>query len=265
MDFSVNFMGWNYLVVVDAFSKWPEVVMMKSTTAERTIDVMREIFSRQGIPRELVSDNGPQFASREFAAFMKSNGIKHTLSAPFHPQSNGEAENFVKTVKAGLKSFKSGSVETNLARFLMSYRVTPHTTTKRTPSELLMGRNILSKYDLICPDLKGQIQQRSGGKFEPRVVEVGEKVLAKDYRGKPGWSQGVVVARLGSRTYLVETTEGLMWKRHIDQLRFLKDTEARGDDVMPKESCEPAHGLLPDVHVYPQTQTTVEPDRKSVV
>ena len=40
-----------------------------------------------------------------------------------------------------------------------------------------------------------------------------------------------------------------MWKRHIDQLRFLKDSEARGDDVMPKESCEPAHGLLPDVHV----------------
>ena len=241
VDFAVNFMGWNYLVVVDAFSKWPEVVMMKSTTAERTVEVMREIFSRQGIPRELVSDNGPQFASHEFAAFMKSNGIKHTFSAPFHPQSNGEAENFVKTVKAGLKSFKSGSVETNLARFLMSYRVTPHTTTKRTPSELLMGRNILSKYDLICPDLRGQIQQRSGGKFEPRVVEVGEKVLAKDYRGKPGWSQGVVVGRLGSRTYLVETTEGLMWKRHIDQLRFLKDSDANGDDVLPKESCEPAH------------------------
>ena len=55
--------------------------------------MMREIFSRQGIPRELVSDNGPEFASREFPAFTKSNGIKHTFSAPFHPQSNGEAEN----------------------------------------------------------------------------------------------------------------------------------------------------------------------------
>ena len=96
------------------------MVMTKSTTAERTVEVMREIFSRLGIPRELVSDNGPQFASHEFAAFMKSNGIKHTFSALFHPQSNGEAENFVKTVTAGLKSFKSGSVETNLARFLMS-------------------------------------------------------------------------------------------------------------------------------------------------
>ena len=153
-----------------------------------------------------MSDNGPQFASCEFAAFMKSNGIKHTFSAPFHPQSNGEAVNFVKTVKAGLNSCKSGSGQTNLARFLMSYRETPHTTTKRTPSEPLMGRNILSMYDLICPDLRGQIRQRSCGKFEPRVVEVGEKVLAKDYRGQPGWSQGVVVARLGSQTYLVETT-----------------------------------------------------------
>ena len=79
---------------------------------------MREIFSRQGIPRELVSDNGPQFASCEFATFMKSNGIKHTFSDLFHQQSNGEAENFVET---GLKSFKPGSLESNLARFLNSH------------------------------------------------------------------------------------------------------------------------------------------------
>ena len=48
-----------------------------------------------------------------------------------------------------------------------------------------------------------------------------------------------------------------MWKRHIDQLRFLKDSDTRGDDVLPKDSCEPAQVLLPDT--YTQTKTTVEP------
>lgn len=67
------------LVVVDAHSKWPEVVMMPSTTSQLTIDVLRSLFSRYGLPEQLVSDNGPQFTSEEFAQFMKNNGIKHIL------------------------------------------------------------------------------------------------------------------------------------------------------------------------------------------
>ena len=55
------------------------------------MDELRLIFANHGLPEELVSDNGPQLASSEFALFMKQNGIKHTLVPPYHPASNGAA------------------------------------------------------------------------------------------------------------------------------------------------------------------------------
>ena len=71
-----------FLVVVDAFSKWPEVVVMKDSDALHTIEALREIFSRWGIPRQLVTDNGPQFVSNMFQRFMKRNGIKRMSLVP---------------------------------------------------------------------------------------------------------------------------------------------------------------------------------------
>ena len=75
---------------------------MSSTITERTIDELRLIFATHGLPEEVVSDNGPQFTSTEFAAFMCKNGIRHTLVPPYHPQSNGAAERSVRVVKDAL-------------------------------------------------------------------------------------------------------------------------------------------------------------------
>ena len=63
----VDFAGPTYLIAVDAHSKWPEVQEMKSTTAAKTIEVLRHLFARFGLPKQLVSDNGPQFVAEEFA------------------------------------------------------------------------------------------------------------------------------------------------------------------------------------------------------
>lgn len=91
----------NFLVVIDAHSKWPEVFCTKSQTSAQTIEYLRIIFSRFGLPLQLVSDNAQTFANDEFAQFMAVNGIKHTTSAPFHPATNDLAERFVQTLKAG--------------------------------------------------------------------------------------------------------------------------------------------------------------------
>ena len=88
--------------MVDAHSKWPEVVPMNSTTTEKTITELRKIFSAHGLPEQLVSDISTQFTSEEFGRFLKSNGIKHIRSAPYHPATNGEAEQFVQTFKHAL-------------------------------------------------------------------------------------------------------------------------------------------------------------------
>ena len=69
---------------------------MTYTTAEKTIDVLRQLFVI-GLPNNIVTDSGPQFSATEFKEFCNNNGISHTLIAPYHPSSNGQAERFVQT------------------------------------------------------------------------------------------------------------------------------------------------------------------------
>ena len=67
-------MGKMFLIVVDVHSKWPEVITVPSTTSQHTINVLMMLFSRYGLPEQIVSDNGPQFCSEEFACLLKENG-----------------------------------------------------------------------------------------------------------------------------------------------------------------------------------------------
>jgi len=85
-----------WFILVDAYSKWPEVVQLSTTTATKTVSVLRTIFSKMGIPNQIVTDNGPQFTTFEFVLFFQNN---HTLTALYHPSSNGKAECFVQTFK----------------------------------------------------------------------------------------------------------------------------------------------------------------------
>ena len=91
--------GKMFLVLIDAHSKWLEACQMSSTTSTATIQHLRTIFSRFGLPETLVSDNGPQFSSEEFKSFCHKNGIYHSLIVPYHPSSNGMAERAVQTFK----------------------------------------------------------------------------------------------------------------------------------------------------------------------
>ena len=83
----------NLPVLVDAFSKWAEVKLISSTTTQKTI----------GFPAILVSDNKPQITSSEFEDYLQGNNITYYKSPPYHPASNGLAENMVKYVKYHLK------------------------------------------------------------------------------------------------------------------------------------------------------------------
>ena len=81
MDYASPFKGEMLLVVVDAFSKWSEVAIMKQTTSTLTIRKLREIFTQHWLPDMLVSDNGTNFTSEQFAELLKSNGIIHVKTA----------------------------------------------------------------------------------------------------------------------------------------------------------------------------------------
>ena len=104
IDFAGPFNGLSYLVVVDAFSKWPETFIMSSTTSEKTISVLRTLFSRTGVPQILVSDNGTQFASREFKMFMEKNGIRHKFECALSSQYKRASRTFCTDVKTRFES-----------------------------------------------------------------------------------------------------------------------------------------------------------------
>ena len=117
-----------FLVVVDAHTKWIEVVPMSNSTSFSPIQKLRTLFAQFGIPRTVVTDNGPCFISEEFREFMVMNGIHHIRSSPYNPASNGLAERAV-CVLEGFKKMKEGTISDNIARFLFSYRNLPHSTT----------------------------------------------------------------------------------------------------------------------------------------
>ena len=95
--------GSHYVLVVDYFSRYPEVTKLTSTLSNNIINTLKVAFSWHGIPEIVRSDNGPQYCSLEFAKFASCYGFQHLTSSPLYPQSNGQAEHMVKTVKSLLK------------------------------------------------------------------------------------------------------------------------------------------------------------------
>ena len=95
--------GKNFLVVVDYTSNYPEVAKLEDLSSTNTISHMKSIMARHSLPSVVVSDNGPQFSSREFRQFAMQYGFKHVTSSPEYPQSNGKAETAVQIVKRLLK------------------------------------------------------------------------------------------------------------------------------------------------------------------
>ena len=226
LDFAGPFQGSMFLVAVDAFSKWPEVRAMTSTTA--TLDVLREWFCSHGIPEQLVTDNGPQFTADAFQHFTQMNGIRHTRSAPYHPASNGLAERFVQSFKMSLKaSVNDGrSLTQRLSSFLLTYRTTAHATTGVPPCKLLTGREFRTRLSLLRPDVNKSVRDRQTSqkvshdrRARARSFVVGDRVLARNLRPGPDWIRGTIVEVLGPVTYIVEVDGGQRWKRHIDQLK----------------------------------------------
>ena len=148
-----------FLIVIYPHSEWLEVVLMSTTSTHHIIEELRDIFSRFGLPNQLVSDNGPQLIATEFWEFLKSNGVRQ---APKHPASNGAAERFVKTFKQAMKAgrWDRSTVRHRLAQFLFEYRSTPSSVTGRAPAELLLKHQMRSKLDLLKPNFIARMESQ---------------------------------------------------------------------------------------------------------
>ena len=144
-------------------------------------------FGRFGVPKQIVSDNGPQFTSEQFQAFVRNNGIQHKTSVPWHPATNGLAERFVQSFKLAMKSAASdsGSLHQKIGNFLLVYRNSPHSTTNESPAKLFLGRSIRSRLDLVKPSVKDAVQKKQFDSLTDSKrpqFNVGDNVMIRDYR-----------------------------------------------------------------------------------
>ncbi|XP_011859611.1 PREDICTED: uncharacterized protein LOC105557076 [Vollenhovia emeryi] len=152
-----------YLIIIDRYSRYPEVEKVPNMRMETVILKMSEIFARQGVPEEILTDNGTQFnpfhGSSLFKNFQDAYGFRLITRSPGYPQSNGLAEAGVQLVK---KIFLK---EGDPYKGLLIYRNTP-LKNGYSPAELSMSRRLRDTLPTTASNL------------EPRVVckeAVGEK------------------------------------------------------------------------------------------
>lgn len=138
---SADMFDWNglrYLILVDSYSGWFEMNTLSDLSSKAVIKKMKHHFAVHGIPFKLLTDNGPQFASREFKSFASEWSFEHITSSPYFPQSNGFAENAVKQAKNLLEKCKKDGSDPLLG--LLNLRNVPRDQLLRSPAQRLMSR-----------------------------------------------------------------------------------------------------------------------------
>ena len=224
--------GKSHIVVTDYFSNYPEVATLQTTSSKAVIAFLKTVFARHGVPCELVSDNGPQFASSEFADFAKEWGFQHTTSSPHYPRSNGLAESSVKVVKGLMKKAQDGKADFHQS--LMIYRSAP-LQNGLSPAQMLMGRRIRTNLpileDLLTPkgahkvkvakikEKQKQKQQHDKRAKHLRDLKPGEHVRIRDHVTGIWSMQGSVQREVAPRSYQIQTEHGASLRRNRVDLK----------------------------------------------
>ena len=236
LDHAINFLGRNWLVLVDAYSKYPCIHPTTSTSSNNTTAILEQEFAHFGYPHTLVTDNATTFMSQEFQAWCKQRGIVHLTGAPYHLATNGAAERLIQSFKQALRKSSLPPKEA-LQEFLMQYRRIPFAS-GLSPSELLNGRRIRTKIDTLVPSIPHLLQGRQSRQASKRSNTEDSEVVSKVehhfslgdpcyalYFGPrrdrdPRWVPAIVTKVHGTRSVNVRVIpRGPTWRRHLDQLR----------------------------------------------
>ena len=226
-DYAGPFYGDKYLIIIDAHIRWPEINCKNNTKAEKLVNEFKVLFARFGLPLHCVTDGGPQFRSDEFGKFLKKSGIFHTFSPPYHPATNGAAENFIQTFKDKVgKIVKGGKIVENAVNmFLYDYRNIPHCTTGRSSANLMYNRDLRTRFDRLKSNVletverhqRAQITLRRGS----RQIEtnVGDEVMIDAHGVRDEKRvECTIVKKISPSTFVVKTYSGNLKKRHVDQM-----------------------------------------------
>ncbi|XP_022807381.1 uncharacterized protein K02A2.6-like [Stylophora pistillata] len=241
--------GKDYLITACYKSNFWELDRLTDTKSTTVIKKLKAHLARYGIPRQLVSDNGPQFVSSKFHAFTKSWGIEHTATSPHNSKANGKVESAVKVAKRRLrKTAKSGEdqylsllnirnsptqgVDSSQAQCLMGRRTR---TLLPTTKSLLEARNPLNHHEME----QLQLNQKRQAKYYNRTVhdlptlKEGDTVRMKPFvLGQHTWKKAEVTRRTDERSYEVQAS-GTTYKRNRQHL--VKTSQPSKQEYLAKE------------------------------
>jgi len=225
-----QFAAKHYLVVADIYSLWPEVYLLKSLNTKSVVEALKQAFSHHGIPDEVISDNGPQYASAEFRKFASDFGFHHQTSSPHFPQSNGFAESMVKSVKSLIK--KCTRSHQDMQRALLILRNSP-LNCGQSPAQLLFGRSLqdnLPRFEKpkVTPRFTSLSNQRINSKvyhdqkcntqLKPKF-NIGQHVAIQHPTTKEWTDKGKIVELVAPRSYLIKFNSGTVLRRNQNALR----------------------------------------------
>lgn len=218
IDFAGPLNGQSLFIIVDSYTKWVEIIPTKNTTSEWCVKELSKLFITFGFPLLIVSDNGTQFTSHVFEEFLKNNGVIHKTTAPYSPSSNGQAERFVQTVKNSLTAMsdEKGTLDLKLQKLIIQLRQVKNST-GYSAYQLMFNRTIRTQLSLIHPNSDEcisdiQIQVK-------REFNINERVQVREYNNKrQKWNFGKVVRRLGKVIYEIKLDNGMICKRHVNQI-----------------------------------------------
>ena len=162
-----------------------------------------------------------------------------------------------------------------MANFLLAYRTTPQTTTGKTPVILLIGRNIRTRLDVLKPNIKKRLeekqqdQQLRSSHSPTRKLDVGQTVVARDYRGVNRWVPGVITSHSGPFSYEDRVAPNTVWRRHIDQLREsaitvnpnTDDTATQPNPAVFLATPQSTFNRVPRIPTYGGSKEAVIPDQ----
>lgn len=246
-DGSVGMSNRFAVVVIDYFSKWAEVELMQEVSTSRVMDMLRRLFSHEGIPKCIASDNGSQSTSREFAEFLEEFGIHHQRTAVYHPMGNALVERFNRTLGGFLATAVKlgGDVRGRIATMVGTYNATTHATTGKSPAELLHGKRMRTKLDVAGhrtvstePDpVRSRVEekQRQQKRYaderraaSPCKFEPGEWVKIRKpqcRKGESKYSEPMrIQERRGQDAY--QMTDGRVWHRNR-MVKYAADTHTK--------------------------------------
>lgn len=255
-----------YLILVDYFSNYVEVNTLSSIGSRCVIGALKEQFCRHGIPRTLVTDNGPAYNSREFKEFLKEWEITQITSSPLYAQSNGKSERTVRTVKQLLKKCTDSGQDYRLG--LLNLRTTPRDGID-SPAQMLMGRRLNTRLPIYepllteevdnknnyCKILSKQAKQKANYDKCARIRDLPQlhsrdRVVVADGSGRR--QMKVVQAAKEPRSYILEDAVGRRYRRNrrhivLRQTRnTCTDAQARANEPGPSSGQQMCTSLNPE-------------------